>query len=348
MINKTVIIIGGGPAGIEAAAKLSQNNIKVILLEKEDQIGGHIKNTHKLFPNFEDSEQIMDSFNSKLQNKYIDLKLNTEIDNIGKENNLWVAKSKSGDSFNGDAIILASGFRLFDAVYKEELGYGLYEDVITSVEFEQMYKTGTIRKADGSEPKRIAFLNCVGSRDEKVGNHYCSRVCCINSVKLSIEAKESLPDCEVFCFYMDIRMSGQFYEELYRKSQEKYNVNYIRGRISEASRTIDNKIQIKAEDTLSRLPLKMTVDMLVLMIGIESSEGTTRLAEQVGIVGEYGFAKSTSLFISDNITNVDGLFLAGVCKRPLTLPETMADARAAAMVTLDYLNKNQINKSINK
>ncbi len=343
MNQKTVIIIGGGPSGLEAATRLAQNSVKVSLIEKDANIGGHIKNTYKLFPNFEDSATIIDSFNSKIKHENIDIHLNTEIENIHKENNQWTAKSKCGQIWTADAMIIASGFRLFNPVYKEELGYGMYKGVLTSVEFEEMYKQGQILNSDGTIPKRIAFLNCVGSRDEKVGNHYCSRVCCVNAVKLTIEAKEMLPEAEVFCFYMDIRMSGQFYEELYRKSQEKYNVNYIRGRISEASQTIDNRIQIKAEDTLSRLPLKMTVDMLVLMIGIESSDSTTNLASQVGIAGEYGFAKSLGLFLNDNITKHDGLFLAGVCKRPLTLPETMADARAAAFASLEYLNKINTN-----
>lgn len=343
MMQKTIIIIGGGPAGIEAAARLVQNAYKVILIEQENEIGGHIKNTYKLFPNFEDSSAIIDSFNSKIKHENIDIHLNTEIETIKNEDNQWIAVSKSGQTWTSDAMIIASGFRLFNPVYKEELGYGMYKGVITSVEFEEMYKKGQILNSDGTMPKRIAFLNCVGSRDEKVGNYYCSRVCCINAVKLAIEAKEIMPESEVFCFYMDIRMSGQFYEELYRKSQEKYNVNYIRGRISEASQTIDNKIQIKAEDTLSRLPLKMTVDMLVLMIGIESSDSTTNLASQLGIAGEYGFAKSMGLFLNDNKTKHEGLFLAGVCKRPLTLPETMADGRAAALTCLEYLNN--INKN---
>ena len=241
--------------------------------------------------------------------------------------------------YQADAVLLATGFQAFDAKRKEELGYGIYDNVITSIEFEEMYKTGKILTAQGTVPKRIAFLNCVGSRDEKVGNHYCSRVCCINAVKQSIEFKELVPDAEAFCFYMDMRMAGQFYEELYRKSQEKHGVNYIRGRISEAAATIDKRIQIKSEDTLTGLPLKMTVDILVLMVGIESSDSTTKLSQQNGIAGEYGFAKSLSLHTMDNLTAKEGLFLAGSCKRPLTLPETVADARAASIQIINYLKK---------
>ena len=340
MKNKNVIVIGGGPAGIEAAYNLALNNCNVIVLEKEAQIGGNINNVVKLFPSFVSTDEIKENLSFKSQHENIKVFSNTEITKLYYDNNLWCAKTASGETYTADAVLLASGFKTFDARFKEELGYGIYNGVITSVELEAMFRTGKITTSEGKTPQRIAFLNCVGSRDEKVGNHYCSRVCCINAVKQSISIKELLPETEIFCFYMDIRMAGQFYEELYRKSQEKHNVNYIRGRISEAAATIDNRVQIKCEDTLNQLPMKMTVDLLVLMVGTEASDGTTNLGEQVGVKGEYGFAKSLNLHASDNHTNKEGLFLAGSCKRPLTLPETMADSRAAAFQIINFLNQN--------
>ncbi len=340
MENRKVIIIGGGPAGIEAAYNLALNNCSVTVLEKEAHIGGNINNIVKLFPSFVSADEIHENFSQKSQHENIKLYTNTDITQLFFENDLWHAKDASGETYTADALLLSTGFKTFDARFKEELGYGIYSGVITSVELEAMFKEGKITTPEGKIPQRIAFLNCVGSRDEKVGNHYCSRVCCINAVKQSISIKELLPDTEVFCFYMDIRMAGQFYEELYRKSQEKHNVNYIRGRISEAAATIDNRVQIKCEDTLNQLPMKMTVDLLVLMVGTEASDGTTNLGEQVGVKGEYGFAKSLNLHGADNLTIKKGLFLAGSCKRPLTLPETMADSRAAAFEILNYLNQN--------
>lgn len=338
MNSKEVIVIGGGPAGIEAAYNLAENSVKVRLFEKDDDIGGHIRNRVKLFPNFEDASEIRNKFREKLNHSNIEVFTNSEITDLYKNGTYWHVKNKNGRDFKADAVVLATGFSMFDAKYKEELGYGIYDNVITTEEFEEMFEKQKILTSDGRIPKRIAFLNCVGSRDEKVGNHYCSRVCCINAVKQSIEAKELLPDAEIYCFYMDIRMAGQFYEELYRKSQEQYNISYIRGRISEAAETLDKRIQIKAEDTLNKMPMKMTVDILVLMTGLEASESTSLLAEQNGIRGEYGFAKSLNLHAADNLTVNNAMFLAGVCKRPLTLPETMADARAAALQIINYFN----------
>lgn len=340
-MEKKVIIIGGGPAGVEAAYELAQSNIEVNLFEKENAVGGHIKDWVKLFPNFTDADDIKQALKEKINHKNIKLNANTAINELFEKDGKWHVKNGTENTYSADAVLLATGFKTFDAARKEELGYGIYDNIVTSVEFEKMTKDGKILTKQGTTPKSIAFLNCVGSRDEKVGNHYCSRVCCINAVKQAIEYKEFVPDGKAYVFYMDLRMSGQFYEELYRKSQEKFGVNYIRGRISEASATIDKAVQIKAEDTLSGLPLKVTVDMLVLMVGMEASEGTTNLCRQNEINGEYDFAKSQGLFISDNKTAKKGLFLAGTCKRPLTLPETMADARAAAIQIVDYLARSE-------
>jgi len=340
IIHFDVIIIGGGPAGIVAANNIARQGYKVLILEKELNIGSHIKNIKNLFPNFMKADNVLYELTKKTDHKNICLETEAFVEKTYKENNIWFVRTSEGKLYSSHALILATGFRIFDARYKEELGYGLYKGVINTVELEAMIMKKDIKTAQGKLPQKIAFVNCVGSRDEKVGNHYCSRVCCINAVKQSIEIKELIPDAEIYCFYMDIRMAGQFYEELYRKSQETYHVNYIRGRVSEAAETIDKRIQIKAEDTLSQLPLKMTVDLLVLMTGVEASDSTTKLSTQLKINGEYGFAKSTNLHLSDNQTIHKGLFLAGCCKRPLTLPETIADARAAALCVVDYLKNN--------
>jgi heterodisulfide reductase subunit A len=342
-MNKKVIVIGAGVAGIEAASQLAENGCSVLLLEKTENAGGNLKNWVKLFPDFTNADEVRKSFFEKLKHKNIELKTNLSVEKLYTENGKWFVHASTplsdrlGETFEADAVLLATGFEPFNARRKEELGYGIYDNVITSVEFEKMTENNKILTAQGKTPQRIAFLNCVGSRDEKVGNHYCSRICCVNAVKQAIEYKEIVPAGEAYIFYMDLRMSGQSYEELYRRSQQDFGVNYIRGRISEASGTIENRVQIKAEDTLTGLPLKITVDMLVLMIGMESSQGTKLLSRQNNIEGEYGFAKSYNSFLADNKTEKKGLFLAGTCKRPLSIPETLADTRSAVVEIIDYL-----------
>lgn len=340
MDRKKIIIIGGGPAGQEAAYHLALQEYSVTLFEKEHDTGGHLNKVVKLFPDFGDADALRKELSDRLINPNIELKKGTNITELFKEGEKWVVKSDGDSACYGDAVLLATGFTPFDATRKEELGYGIYDNVITSVDFESMLNTGKIVNYEGKIPQRIAFLNCVGSRDEKVGNPYCSRACCINAVKLAVCYKKLLPDAEAYCFYIDMRMTGQQYEELYRTSQEKYGVTYIRGRISEAAATFDNRIQLKAEDTLAGLPLKMTVDMLVLMVGMEASESTTKLATQNNIKGDYGFAASLGLNGHDNQTTKEGLFVAGTCKRPLTLQETIADAGSAAIQIMNYLRSD--------
>ena len=125
----------------------------------------------------------------------------------------------------------------------------VYDNVFTSADIERMLNEGNVTTSSGRRPRRIALLHCVGSRDEKVCQAHCSRVCCITGVKQAMELKRLFPDADVFNFYMDIRMFGPGYEEMYREAQQNYNIHFVRGRISEASPTYDGRLQIKAEDT---------------------------------------------------------------------------------------------------
>ena len=339
MSGKKIIIIGGGPAGLEAAYQLARQNYKVTVLEKESETGGHIKNDVTLFPDFADACEVRKGLSDRINHPNIELKTGICINELVQEGNQWRVKSDNNEAITGDAVLLATGFEPFDARRKEELGYGIYNNIITSVDFEAKLKDGKILTTEGNIPQRIAFLNCVGSRDEKTGNNYCSRVCCVNGVKLAISFKELYPTAEAYFFYIDMRMNGQQYEELYRTSQEKFGITYVRGRISEAAATFDHKIQLKSEDTLAGLPLKLTVDMLVLMVGMESSKSTRLLAGQNNIRGNYGFAESLGVNRNDYLTTKEGLFLAGTCKRPLSFQETIADAGASAIQIMDYLEK---------
>ena len=203
-----------------------------------------------------------------------------------------------------------------------------------------MFRTGKIVLTDGKVPSAIGIVHCVGSRDEKVGNLYCSKLCCITAVKQAIEIREHLPESKVFCFYMDMRMGGAFYEEIYREAQEKWNVNFIRGKVSEAGETINNKLVIKVEDTLAGRPLKMELDMLVLMAGMEMSEGGKKIAGLCGLdTGENRFFASADHHFGSNISNVDGIFYAGTCTAPMNITETISHARAAVLDTMDFLRK---------
>ena len=202
-----------------------------------------------------------------------------------------------------------------------------------------MFRGGKIETANGKTPKKIGIVHCVGSRDEKVGNFYCSKLCCVTAVKQAIELKEHIPDAKIYCFYMDMRMGGAHYEELYREAQEKWEVSFIRGKVSEASENINNQIIVKVEDTLAGRPLKMELDMLVLMAGMEMSSGGKKIAESAGLkTGENRFFEADDHHFGTNISNVKGIFYAGTCTAPMNVTETISHARAAVSEVIDYLN----------
>jgi len=334
------IIIGAGPAGLEAAYRLAQLKHSVLLVEKEDKIGGKLRNMDKLFPDFYPANDLLAQMMQHVDNPNITIKTNTTVADLQQKNGEWIVSAEK-ESFYGKSVLIASGYDYFDACRKEEYGYGIYPDVITSVELEAMIADKKIETLAGKTPQTVAFLQCVGSRDEKVGNHYCSINCCICAVKQSIEVKELLPDVEQYCFYMDLRMSGQFYEELYRKAQEEHNVQFIRGRVSEVAPTFDHRLQIKAENTLLSRPLKLTADLLVLMIGMEASKTTLQFAEKFDMANQYGFIISKNRHLFDNQTQHSGLFVAGTCKRPLTVPKTIKDGAMAATEVSLFLNQNE-------
>lgn len=332
-----IIVVGGGPAGIIASAQLAQNH-RVTLLEKESSLCNNISNKYKLFPNFADAGEVANELIEKTKHENINVRTSAEVSSLTRKGENWEVVV-NGETLTADAVVVATGYDMFDAHRKEELGYGIYPGVITSLELEAMMKSGDLKTRFGDNPRRITFLQCVGSRDAKIGNHYCSKLCCVTAVKQAVEVSKLLPDTEIFLFYMDLRMWGQGFEELYRTSQEEHNVHFVRGRISEAAATYDGRIQIKAEDTLIGQPLKMNTDYLVLMVGMEPSCGTRQISSQCHIADPYGFAASQAPHLADNLTSQAGLFLAGSCKRPFTLSDTVSDAYAAAAAVNTYLNK---------
>ena len=343
---KTIAIIGAGPAGIEAASILAaMEETEVLLFEKSASVLTNLRDKAFLFPDFSPADDLVEILESKIDRDNIKLHLSTEITSVTSTDSAteaggimdWELQDASGVRYLADAVLVTSGYTVFDAKRKEELGYGIYPGVITSIDMEKMLKEGKILNSVGDVPKKIVFLQCVGSRDEKSGNHYCSKVCCVTAVKQAIEVRKLLPEVEAYIFYMDLRMWGGGFEEMYRKSQEKYDVRYVRGRISEAASTYDGKVQIKSEDTLVGLPLKMSADLLVLMVGMEPSEGTKMLTRQCDCADAYGFATTMNPHLRDNETAQPGLYVAGSCKRPMSLNDTLTDARSAALRIAEYL-----------
>jgi len=337
-----VVVIGSGAAGMEAAGQLAKAGCSVTIVEKESEIGGHVRNWYHLFPDRRDSKEVIVYLEKQINHKNVTLLTKTSVEMMERKHGSFVVKTNDGLEIHADAVVLATGFDLFKSERKEEYGYGIYDNVITSAELEEMFRKGRITRHDGQVPQKIGIVHCVGSRDEKVGNLYCSKLCCVTAVKQAMEIKENIGTARVFCFYMDMRMGGAHYEELYRESQENYNINYIRGKVSEVSENINSRLVVKVEDTLAGRPLKMELDMLVLMAGMEMSEGGRKIAEMAGLnTGENRFFAPVDHHFGSNMGNIKGVFYAGTCTAPMNITETISHARAAVSDVIDYLRNGQ-------
>ena len=333
-MKKRVIVIGGGVAGMQTALRLAEQGVEPVIIEKESELGGKLRGWHVLFPSFTPASEVLTELRHRVNEAGIECRTSSEVREMSPRGVVLA----DGERIGCDAVVMASGFTLFDASIKEEYGYGIYDNVYTTVDIERMLNEGRVAKADGSRPRRIAFLHCVGSRDEKVCQQHCSRVCCITGVKQAMEMKQLFPEADVFNFYMDIRMFGPGYEEMYREAQQKYNIHFVRGRISEASPTIDGRVQIKAEDTLTGRPLRMSVDMLVLIVGMRANDDNESLAAGAGLRRlTSGFMAPRDLFLGNVCSNVDGIFYAGTITAPKNIGESLNEAVAAADAAARYV-----------
>ena len=334
---KHTIIIGGGIAGMQCALTLSRQGVGTTIIEKENDLGGKLRNWHVLFPTFTPADEVLSQMRHKLSTATnITIKTGCEATKITPT----AVTLATGEELKCDAVVIATGFTLFDAHIKEEYGYGIYDNVVTSADLEQMFNQGEVKLSTGETPRRVAILHCVGSRDEKVCQRHCSKVCCVTGVKQAIELKRLFPAADVFNFYMDIRMFGPGYEEMYREAQQAYNVHFVRGRISEVSPTIDNRLQIKAEDTLTGRPLKLGVDMLVLLIGMRSNDLNATLEAESGLKCQpSGFMQPKDSFHGNVESGVEGIFYAGAVTAPKNVGESMNEGTTAAMAVVEWLSK---------
>lgn len=335
-MSKKVVIIGGGIAGMQAAVTLGELGIRSVIVEKEETLGGKLKGWDRLFPTMTPAGEVLEPLRGRVAASGAEILTSREVDGI--EDGGRAVRLVDGSRIESDAVVVASGFDLFPAEIKEEYGYGIYDNVFTTVDVERMFREGGVRTADGREPRTVAFLHCVGSRDEKVEQRHCSRVCCITGVKQAIEVKQQIPACEVYNFYMDMRMFGPGYEELYRQAQQQYNIHFVRGRISEASQTIDGRIQIKAEDTLVGRPLKMSVDMLILIVGMKGGESNGRFCRTEGVdTAPNGFLAVRDPFLGNVCSGVQGIFYAGAVTAPKNIGESLSEGHAAAIRVAEYV-----------
>jgi heterodisulfide reductase subunit A len=351
-VTPGAVVIGGGVAGMVAALDLADTGFPVALVEKSDHLGGRLADLNRTFPTLESVAELLGPLVDRVQaHPNVTVFLNAHVAQVeGYIGNFEV--TVSGCSVSGSrldeleisnlnpethrldvgSIIVATGYDVFDPHRKPEFGYGQYPNVITSLEMEQRLAEGDLT-VDGRSPKSVAFIQCVGSRDVQVGNPYCSRVCCMYTAKQSRLVRDMLPEAHVTVFFMDVRTFGKGAEEFYDEARAK-GVLYRRGNISEIIRRGD-RVALVGEDTLLARPIEFEADLVVLAVGMEARSDAADLSSLLKLPrSSDGFFMELHPKLRPVDTAVDGVFLAGCCQGPKDIPDTVAQAKAAASSAL--------------
>lgn len=242
------------------------------------------------------------------------------------------------------AIVIATGYEIFDPSVGPQWGYGRYDDVITALQFERMVNAsgptrGKITCKDGRVPERIAILHCIGSRDENY-HPYCSRICCMASLKLAHLAKEKT-GAEVYSFYIDLRAFGKGYEEFYNRILDE-GVNFIRGKGAEVIQR-DGQLYVRGEDTLLGRYREVPVDLVILNTALEPRPDVVKVAQTFGIQRSAdGFFLESHPKLEPLKTATDGVFIAGCCQGPKDIPDSVAQGAGAAAEALSLVTAGKV------
>ena len=328
-INPSTLIIGGGIAGMSAALEIANAGKTVYLIEKSKDLGGHAAKLDLTFPYLTSAQQMMKPLIKSVKtNKNIQLFLDTEIKEIfGYIGNFETTIKKDGKDtkLKFGNIIVATGLRPSDASKVTNYGYGKIPDVITSLEFEEMLNKGKIVKKDGSEPKNVAIIHCVGSRN-KEQHEYCSRTCCLTALKYANQLRLALPTTNIYELYADMRAMGKGCEELYAATSRQHVMFMMFDQQNDIpkikqSKGKDYSMLIELNEKLSGEAVEIPTDMVILMTGMEAHANAKEIAHSVGISMDgnaFYIEKHPKRFIIATTTN--GVYIVGGCQGPKDIP----------------------------
>lgn len=333
-VTPAALVIGGGVAGMIAALDIADAGFPVVLVEQRDHLGGRVAELNRTFPDLEPVSEWLPALVDRVQrHPNITVYLNGRVAHIaGFVGNFEATLEGAKEPLRVGAIVIAIGSNVFDPRLKPEFGYGGYPQVVTTLELEHRLASGDLA-VNGKTPKDVVFIKCVGSRDVPLGRPYCSRVCCMISAKQAQLLRQALPDSRVTVFYMDVRTFGKRGEEFYDEAR-RAGVRYRRGNVSEIYRR-GERVVVRVEDTLLGRTLEHEADWVVLAVGMEPPPEATDIAALLKLPRSAdGFFLEAHPKLRPVDTAVDGVFLAGCCQGPKDIPDTVAQAKAAAASAL--------------
>ncbi len=341
-VERSLLVVGGGTAGMTAAIEAASAGYKVHLVEKEAELGGTARTLHQRFPSVRPFKEIravglQDQIAAVEQSDAIDIYTGSKVAAIGGQPGQFDVKLDQGGTekeFKAGAVVMASGARPYDYSKLTHLGADL-DHVVDSAEFEAMAKAGVLKRKDGKSVKSVAFVQCAGSRDE---DHlpYCSSVCCMTSLKQAAYLRSIDGNSKAYIFYKDMRTPGE-YESFYREQQDDPGVFLTKGNVKGVSERDDRDVVVAVSDTLLGEEIEVSVDLVVLATGLvaNSADGESVLNLQYRQGPDlpdlkYGFPDSHFVCFPYE-TRRTGIYVAGTARQPMDLNGATTDATGAAL-----------------
>jgi heterodisulfide reductase subunit A len=251
------------------------------------------------------------------------------------------------------AIVVATGFDLYEKENLSEYGYGKYPDVLDGLQFERLCSASgptqgkVLRPSDHKEPKEVVFIQCAGSRDPELHCAYCSKICCMYTAKHAMLYKHHVPDGQAYIFYIDIRSGGKGYEEFVQRAVEEDGVIYLRGKVAKIFEE-KGKVKVWGVDTLSGKDIEIDADMVILATAMRPSDGAQDLAKKLKIaLDKDGFLAEAHPKLKPVESVTAGMFLAGAAQAPKDIPEVVAQASGAAAKAIAILSQERLFHSPN-
>ena len=357
---KRAVVIGGGIAGLTAALDIAEAGFPVVLVEREDHLGGRMAELSGLYLNFQAAPDLLARRIQAVESHpQITVLTQAEVEEVGGyvgnfrvrvRRNITNGTNQADGTNPGPveervevdagAIVVATGYSLYGQDRLGEYGGGTIPDVVDGLQFERMLARGEIRRpSDGKVPRSVVWVQCAGSRDPELHKPYCSKICCMYVAKQAMAYRERVPDGQAYVFYIDIRTGGKGYEEFAQRAMEKARVLYLRGKVSRVFPQGD-KVMVWGVDTLSGKPVEVAADLVVLASAVVPREGAEALARTLRIAtDEHGFFSEAHPKLRPVESLTAGIFLAGAAQAPKDIPETVAQASGAAAKVLSLFSQ---------